>query len=119
MPVGRSAGTFADGAGERDDALAVVAWCRMRWPGRPLYIGGFSFGAAVAAAIAARASPAGLVTVALPVDRLPAHFVAPTCPWLLIHGEADDVVPPRPVLEWCRSCCCRAWAISSTAGWPP
>jgi uncharacterized protein len=101
--VGRSAGTFADGAGERDDALAVVAWCRARWPGRRLYLGGFSFGAAVAAAIAARASPAGLVTVAPPVDRLPAHFVPPTCPWLLIHGEADDVVPPGPVLEWCAS----------------
>ena len=78
-----------------------MAWCRARWPGRPLYLGGFSFGAAVAAAIAARVAPAGLVTVAPPVDRLPADFVAPSCPWLLIHGDADDVVPPRPVLEWC------------------
>jgi uncharacterized protein len=99
--VGRSAGTYADGVGERDDALAVVAWCRARWPGRCLYLGGFSFGAAVAAAIAARAAPAALVTVALPVDRLPPSFVAPTCPWLLIHGGADEVVPPGPVLEWC------------------
>ena len=79
--------------GEREDALAVVAWCRARWPGRRLYLGGFSFGAAVAAAIAARVAPAGLVTVAPPVDKLPADFVAPTCPWLLVHGEADDVVP--------------------------
>jgi uncharacterized protein len=99
--VGRSAGRFADGIGERDDALAVAAWCRQRWPGRPLYLGGFSFGAAVAAAIAARAEPAGLVTIAPPVERLQADFVAPACPWLLIHGDADDVVPPAPVLEWC------------------
>jgi alpha/beta superfamily hydrolase len=98
--VGASAGSYADGVGERDDALAVVRWCRARWPGRPLYLGGFSFGAAVAAAIAAQAQPAGLVTVAPPADRLPADFAAPTCPWLLIHGEADDVVPPKPVLEW-------------------
>lgn len=98
--VGASAGRYADGSGERDDALAVVAWCRERWPGRRLYLGGFSFGAAVAAAIAARVAPAGLVTVAPPVDRLAADFVAPACPWLLIHGDADDVVPAAPVLAW-------------------
>lgn len=99
--VGTSQGRYADGVGEREDALAVVAWCRARWPGRRLYLGGFSFGAAVAAAIAARIAPAGLITVAPPVDKLPADFVAPTCPWLLVHGEADDVVPAGPVMEWC------------------
>ena len=101
--VGKSAGSYADGVGERDDALAVVSWCRERWPGRPLYLGGFSFGAAVALGIAARVAPAGLVTVAPPVDRLRESFVAPRCPWLLIHGEADDVVPLEPVLEWSRA----------------
>ena len=99
--VGTSQGRYADGVGEREDALAVIAWCRARWPGRRLYLGGFSFGAAVAAAIAARVAPAGLVTVAPPVDKLPADFSAPACPWLLVHGEADDVVPARPVIEWC------------------
>lgn len=98
--VGKSAGTYAGGMGEREDALAVVAWARMRWPERPLYLGGFSFGAAVAAGIAARVEPAGLVTVAPAIDRLSSDFVPPTCPWLLVHGDADDVVPARPVLEW-------------------
>jgi uncharacterized protein len=98
--VGASAGSHAGGVGEREDALAVVAWCRARWPARRLYLGGFSFGGAIAAGIAARALPAGLVTVAPPVDRLPRDFAAPSCPWLLVHGDADDVVPPKPVLEW-------------------
>lgn len=101
--VGASTGTHAAGVGERDDALAVAGWARARWPDRRLYLAGFSFGAAVAASIAARVAPAGLVTVAPPLDRLRADFVAPKCPWLLIHGDADDVVPAAPVLEWCAS----------------
>jgi hypothetical protein len=98
--VGSSAGSYADGAGEREDAAAVVAWSRARWPGVPLYLAGFSFGAAVVLAIAARAEPRGLVTVAPPIDRLPTDFVAPVCRWLLVHGSADDVVPHEPVLAW-------------------
>lgn len=98
--VGKSAGRYADGLGEREDALAVVAWCRERWPDRALYLGGFSFGGAVAAAIAARVAPAGLVTVAPAVDRLPSDFEPPACPWLLIHGDADDVVAAGPVVKW-------------------
>ena len=33
------------------------------------------------------------MTIAPPLDRLPAGFVPPDCPWLLIHGVDDDVVP--------------------------
>jgi len=98
--VGGSAGAYAGGEGERDDALAVVAWCRGRWPGGRLYLGGFSFGAAVALAVASRVAPAGLVTVAPPIDRLPTDFVPPDCPWLLVHGSADDVVPADAVVAW-------------------
>ena len=99
--VGASAGSYADGIGEREDALAVVDWCRARWPERPLYLGGFSFGGALAIAIAARAAPRGLVTVAPPVDRLPRDLNLPTCPWVLVHGDADEIVTPGPVLDWC------------------
>jgi uncharacterized protein len=91
--VGGSEGRYADGTGERADALAVVAWSRERWPGLDLYLGGFSFGAAIALGIAAAARACGLVTVAPPLDRLAVDFVPPSCPWLLLHGVADDVVP--------------------------
>ncbi len=40
------------------------------------------------------------MTVAPPVTRLPAEFEPPRCPWLLVHGSADDVVPAAPVIEW-------------------
>jgi len=98
--VGSSAGSYADGVGESEDALAVVDWCRTRWRDRPLYLGGFSFGAAIAIAIAARVAPRGLVTVAPPIGRLPADLEPPQCPWVLVHGDADDIVAPGPVPAW-------------------
>ncbi|HUL82269.1 MAG TPA: alpha/beta hydrolase [Gammaproteobacteria bacterium] len=91
--VGASEGRYGEGVGERADALAVIGWSRARWPSLPLYLGGFSFGAGIALAISAEARAEGLVTVAPPLDKLPADFVAPDCRWLLIHGLADDVVP--------------------------
>jgi alpha/beta superfamily hydrolase len=101
--VGESAGSYAGGIGEREDALAVVTWCRERWPDRRVYLGGFSFGGSVAAAIASAADPAGLVTVAPAVERLHDGFMEPGCPWLLVHGDADDVVPVQPVLDWAQN----------------
>jgi len=101
--VGASAGSYGDGVGERDDARAVVDWSRERWPGAPVYLGGFSFGAATALAIAARAEPQGLVTVAPPVARLPQDFSPPRCRWLLVHGGADEVVPMEPVVAWAKA----------------
>lgn len=101
--VGRSVGSYADGVGERVDALAVVAWARARWPGLPLYLAGFSFGGAVALAVATRAAPKGLIVVAPPIDRLPADFALPACPWVVVHGRADEVVPVQPVIDWSRA----------------
>jgi len=98
--VGASAGGYADGVGERDDVLAVMQWSRARWPGLRVYLGGFSFGAAMALGVAARAAPQGLVTVAPPITRIPTDFEPPRCPWLLVHGSADDVVAAAPVIEW-------------------
>jgi alpha/beta superfamily hydrolase len=98
--VGASQGSYAEGIGERDDALAAVAWSRERWPGLDLYLGGFSFGGRVALTSAADAQPRGLVTVAPPVTNLPDGLVLPACPWLLVHGTADDVVPVAPTKAW-------------------
>ena len=101
--VGRSAGSYADGVGERADALAVVQWGREQRPGLPLYLGGFSFGAMVAMTIADAAGPRGLVTVAPPVKRLPSDFAEPVCPWLLVQGDRDEVVDPSAVIDWTKT----------------
>jgi len=99
--VGGSAGTYADGIGEVDDALAVVEWGRARWAGASLWLAGFSFGAAVALRASVRTPTARLVTVAPPAGRLAlTDIVAPACPWLLIQGSADELLDAAAVREW-------------------
>ncbi len=98
--VGASTGSYDNGNGERSDALAAVGFARAEWPNLPLYLAGFSFGAGIALAVAAEADPIALVAVAPSLARLPARFTPPHCRWLLVHGSADDVVPPGPVVEW-------------------
>ncbi|MFT3818141.1 MAG: alpha/beta fold hydrolase [Rubrivivax sp.] len=101
--VGGSAGAWDQGRGEVDDALAVIQ--ALRDPALPLALGGFSFGGAIATQAAARlaaaaAPPQRLVLVAPAVVNFPAQPVSQDT--LLIHGEADDVVPLAAVLDWAR-----------------
>lgn len=104
--VAASAGTYDEGRGEGDDALAVIAWGRQRFPGTPLWLAGFSFGGAVALRIASQAEPERMVLVAPGITRLEgadfeaARAAEPACPWLIVQGGADDVVPAPAVLEW-------------------
>lgn len=104
--VAASTGTYDEGRGEGDDALAVIAWGRQRFPGTPLWLAGFSFGGAVALRIASQAGPERMVLVAPGITRLEgadfddARAAEPTCPWLIVQGGADDVVPAPTVLEW-------------------
>ena len=100
--VGASEGPWDEGRGEIDDALAVVR--AMRRAGEPLLLAGFSFGAYVASQAAARlpddAKPQRLALVgpSTQKQRMPA-VPADT---VVIHGEADDVVPLSATLEWAR-----------------
>ena len=99
--VGASAGQFDNGRGETDDLAAVVAEGRQRFPDAALWLGGFSFGAFVALRGAATLAPVKLVAVAPPVARFELGSVAhPDCDWMLVQGDADDVVPPDAVLSW-------------------
>jgi len=96
--VGTSAGVFDEGAGETQDALAVVAYDRGRWPGAALRLAGFSFGGGVAIRAAAQAGCERLVTVAPALSRTAGpDFSWPGCPWLIVQGDADDVVDVNEV----------------------
>jgi uncharacterized protein len=100
--VGASTGTFADGIGETADALAVVGFGRTRWPAARAWLLGFSFGAIVAIRAAEQVQPERLVAVAPAIGRMALAAVRPTCPWLIVQGDADDIVDPPAVLEWAR-----------------
>ncbi len=99
--VGASEGGHDGGAGEGADALAAVAAARLRWPGVPLVLGGFSFGGAIAIRAAAAARPQWLISIAPAVDRVSLDgLILPDCPWLIVQGGADDVVSPASVIDW-------------------
>ena len=101
--VGRSAGTHDEGRGETDDALAVAAWGRRRWPQAALWLAGFSFGGAVAVRAAPVMQPQRLVAVAPGINKTDVGDAPPpACPWLIVQGDADDVVPPDVVIAWAR-----------------
>jgi alpha/beta superfamily hydrolase len=100
--VGQSGGAWDEGRGEIDDALAVIA--AHRAVGEPLLLGGFSFGGYIAASAAARLpdadKPLRMVLVAPSTLK---HDTPPVPPdTLLIHGEADDIVPLSASMDWAR-----------------
>jgi alpha/beta superfamily hydrolase len=106
--VGNSAGSYDGGRGETDDALAAVASGRQRWPGAALWLAGFSFGGIVALRASTRDEAGAvqrLVTVAPALGREftdPADIALPGCPWLIVQGDADDVIDGALVIEWGR-----------------
>lgn len=102
--VGKSAGSFDEGLGEIADALAAMDWLSARYPGVPLWLGGFSFGAYVALRAQSERPVKRLVTVAPAVERFDtAPIKLPICPWLLIQGDADEVISPQTVFDWARN----------------
>lgn len=99
--VGGSSGAYGEGDGEQDDLLAVLAWLKLEAPEAKVWLAGFSFGAYIAIRTAAEMSFEGLVTIAPPVnhfklDNLPEI----NCPWIVVQGGKDDVVPAAEVLAW-------------------
>ena len=88
-----SEGQYDDGIGELDDALAVLDWMRERRPAGPLWLAGFSFGAAIAIRAAVKAEVNGLVSVAPAVSRFADNMAdQPKCPWLVVQGDEDELV---------------------------
>lgn len=102
--VGASDGQFDDGRGETDDAMVACEHAVGLWPRASVSVAGFSFGSFVAFRVALRREVRELVMIAPPVQRF--DFAAaqlPRAPWLVIQGDADEVVGCADVTAWVRS----------------
>ena len=97
--IGASQGSWDEGRGEVDDALAVVE--AQRDATLPLVLAGFSFGAYVAAAAAARTEGVERRVLVAPAVT---NFAVPAVPQdsIVLHGETDDVVALAAVFDWAR-----------------
>lgn len=96
-----SEGHYDNGVGELDDALAALAWMRRRYPTGPMWLAGFSFGAAIAVRAALETEVAGLISVAPAVFRFTNVLDGqPVCPWLVILGDEDELVDIDETISW-------------------
>ncbi len=91
--AGRSGGAFDGGVGEADDARAAAALLRAEAPGRRFVLAGYSFGAMVAAAVAADVAPDALVLVSPPIRGGALVALPDGVPTLIVGGYADERVP--------------------------
>lgn len=90
--VGASAGTYDGGRGEQDDLRAALRYLSDRYPGLPVTVGGFSFGATVSLRVSCGESRiAAVVAVGTPVGRGDWTFLRHcACPKRFIHSTRDE-----------------------------
>ena len=100
--VGRSAGTWDEGRGEKDDYRAALDFMAGRYPGVELWAVGFSFGSYVAMTCGAEdGRVCSLIGIAPPVDRYDYGVVRQSPkPKFLIHGERDELIPLTAVRQF-------------------
>jgi alpha/beta superfamily hydrolase len=104
--VGASEGAFDAGRGEVKDALAAVAVARQRWPDAALWLAGFSFGGVVALRASTTRGVGNVQKLVTVAPALGTHFdsvrdvAVPNCPWLVVQGDADEVIDGKLVIDW-------------------
>ena len=100
--VGKSAGEFDQGIGETDDAFAALTHVQTEANMTSVapVLAGFSFGSFVQTRLARRIAAERLVLVGPAVKRFAVEDVPADT--IVIHGEADEVVPLDDVFAWAR-----------------
>lgn len=103
--VGDSAGSYGEMEGEVDDCKAIIDWVAKRRPDDKLWLMGFSFGSYIAARnVSASAQITQLVTVAPSVEHADFNALPRIpCPWLIVQGEQDEIVPPASVYTFAQN----------------
>jgi alpha/beta superfamily hydrolase len=109
--IGASEGTPSEGIEEMQDAGGAIDFARERFPGMPVAIAGWSFGAAVAVRVGCSESDVvACAAIAPPARRKPGvtEGLPPPAKWprgrplLVVTGERDNVVAPADARSWAR-----------------
>jgi alpha/beta superfamily hydrolase len=100
--VGRSAGTFDSGPGEKDDFRAALSYVEQRYPDLPIWAAGMSFGSWIAMTVGAEDTRVSLLlAIAPPVDRYD-FTTLKTCtlPKFIVHGESDELISIKEIRKF-------------------
>jgi uncharacterized protein len=101
--VGRSAGAFDNGGGEKEDFGAALDFMTGSYPdAKRLWAAGMSFGSWIAMTVGAEdPRVTALIGIAPPVTKYDFSLVlAAAKPTFLIHGELDELVPLKEVRKF-------------------
>ena len=97
--VGKSAGTFDAGPGEKADFRAAIDFAQEKYPDVPVWAAGMSFGSWIAMTVGAEDARVSLLLgVAPPVDRYDFDALKTcTLPKFIIHGESDELISIKEI----------------------
>ncbi|HVB38935.1 MAG TPA: alpha/beta fold hydrolase [Vicinamibacterales bacterium] len=100
--VGRSAGSFDNGPGEMADFRAALTFMAARYPGVPLWAGGFSFGSWVGLVTGAEDDRVStLIGIAPPIEKYDfTPLKESRKPKFFIQGELDEICPTRVLRQF-------------------
>lgn len=101
--VGRSAGLFSDGPGEREDFRAALSFMMARYPVvKRVWCGGMSFGSWVALTVGAEdPNVTALIGIACTVNKHDySTVISAGKPTFLIHGESDELISVKDVRKF-------------------
>jgi alpha/beta superfamily hydrolase len=98
--VGRSAGRFDAGKGEREDVRAALAALAARLPGLPVTLLGYSFGAWVGFEAGAADPRVGdLIGIGIPLTLWPFSFLNSIDKPILVVQGSEDAFGPLPAVR--------------------
>lgn len=100
--VGHSTGTYDEGRGEMDDVRYALEFLSRRYPGLPVILAGFSFGAYVGLRVAAIDDRVqAMIGLGVPARMFDGNYLE-NChkPKLIIQGTQDELAPYDLTLKW-------------------
>jgi uncharacterized protein len=100
--VGHSTGTYDDGRGEMDDVRFALEFLSRRYPGLPVILAGFSFGAFVALRVATVDDRVQvMIGLGVPARLFEGEYLQGSHkPKLIIQGTNDEQAPYLLTAEW-------------------